>query len=105
MNHKKGVYKNDGPYDAYVDLAGVTELTRTSQSTPLIVGGAVTLTNFQQLLFSAGSANPDYWYAPILAEHIGKIASVPVRNVSGFLLNTLQSTQIISYNPEPLNLI
>jgi len=88
-NTATGVYKNDGPYDAYVDLAGVTELTRTSQSTPLIVGGAVTLTNFQQLLFSAGSANPDYWYAPILAEHIGKIASVPVRNAGSVAGNLM----------------
>ena len=77
----EGVYKKDGPYDAYVDLSGVGELSRVSQSTPLTVGGAVTLTQFHEVLVSAGASNPDYWYAPTLAEHIAKIGSVPVRNV------------------------
>ena len=75
------MYKKDGPYDAYVDLSGVSELSSTTESTPLTVGGAASLTRFQQLLLSAGASNPDYWYASVLAQHIAKIASVPVRNV------------------------
>jgi len=88
-NTATGVYKKDGPYDAYVDLSGVGELFRTSGATPLVVGGAVSLTLFQQLLLSAGASNPDYWYGPVLAEHIAKIGSVPVRNAGSVAGNLM----------------
>ena len=79
--NSSGLYKNDGPYDCYVDVTRVGDLYRVTQSTPLTIGGGVTLTNLMELFASIWSTNPDYWYAPILAEHIGKIASAPVRNV------------------------
>jgi len=88
-NTATGVYKKDGPYDAYVDLSGVSELSSTTESTPLTVGGAVSLTRFQQLLLSAGASNPDYWYASVLAQHIAKIASVPVRNLGSVAGNLM----------------
>lgn len=53
------------------------------QTTPFTVGGNNTLTAFMNALSSIPSMNPNYWYGPILAEHIEKIASVPIRNVSG----------------------
>ena len=75
------MYKNDGPYDAYIDVSRVGELYQVSQTTPLTFGGGVTLTKIQEVFSSIGETNKDYWYASILAEHIGKIGSVPVRNV------------------------
>ena len=76
-----GVYKEDGPYDAFVDLSCVAELHSYSVTTPVTVGGAVTLSALQELLASIADKNSDYWYGPILAEHIGKIGSSPLRNV------------------------
>jgi xanthine dehydrogenase/oxidase len=78
------VYKNDGPYDAYVDVTQVPELYHVSSSTPMTVGGAVTLTNLLETLSTIAATNDDYWYGSILAEHIGKIGSVPLRNVRIF---------------------
>ena len=75
------MYKNDGPYDAYIDVTRVGELYKISETTPLTIGGAVTLSKIQDFLSTVGETNKDYWYAPILASHIGKIGSVPVRNV------------------------
>ena len=75
------MYKNDGPYDAYIDITRVGEMYKISETTPLTIGGAVTLSKIQDLLSTVGETNKDYWYAPILASHIGKIGSVPVRNV------------------------
>ena len=76
------MYKNDGPYDFYVDVTRVGELLQVTRSTPLTVGGGVTLTNLIELFGAIGSTNADYWYAPILGEHIAKIGNTPVRNVS-----------------------
>ena len=76
-----GVYKNDGPYDAFVDVNKIGDLYQISKDSPLTVGGGINLTDMQETLSSIGSTNPDYWYAATLAEHIGKIGSVPVRNV------------------------
>lgn len=76
-----GVYKNDGPYDLFVDINKVRELHQISKDTPLIVGGGVNLTDLQGILSSIGSTNPDYWYGSTLADHVGKIGSVPLRNV------------------------
>lgn len=80
-----GVYKNDGPYDAYVDISKIKELNQHSTDTPLMVGGGVNLTVLQRILSTIGATNSDYWYGSILAEHIGKIGSVPVRNVSVYI--------------------
>ena len=76
-----GVYKNDGSYDAYVDVNKIGDLYQISKDSPLTVGGGINLTDMQETLSSIGSTNPDYWYAATLAEHVGKIGSVPVRNV------------------------
>lgn len=65
----------------YVDINNIGDLHKISKNTPLIVGGGVNLTDLQGILSSVGSTNTDYWYAQILAEHIGKIGSVPLRNV------------------------
>lgn len=65
----------------YVDINNIGDLHKISKNTPLIVGGGVNLTDLQGILSSVGSTNTDYWYGQILAEHIGKIGSVPLRNV------------------------
>ena len=77
-----GVYKDEGSFEAYVDITRVEELYQVTQKTPLTIGGGVTLTNLMELFKSIESTNSDYWYTPILAEHIGKIGSTPIRNVN-----------------------
>ena len=77
-----GVYKNDGPFEVYVDVSRIGELYQVTKSTPLTIGGGTTLTHLMELFEKIGAENPDYWYTPILAEHIGKIGSTPIRNVS-----------------------
>lgn len=88
-NTGTGVYKTDGPYDVYVDINNIGDLHKISKNTPLIVGGGVNLTDLQGILSSVGSTNTDYWYGQILAEHIGKIGSVPLRNAGSIAGNLM----------------
>lgn len=95
------MYKNDGPYDAYVDITRIGELHQITRSTPLTIGGGVTISNWIELFDTIGSVNSDYWYAPNLAEHFRKIGSVSIRNVttsfitSPFLIFTLRVSLLI----------
>ncbi len=84
------MYKEDGPYGAYVDISRVAELHSVSTATPVRVGGAVTLTELQELLDSVAETHAEYRYGSVLAEHIRKIGSTPVRNVRiRFALNEI----------------
>ncbi|XP_046441655.1 indole-3-acetaldehyde oxidase-like isoform X1 [Daphnia pulex] len=88
-NTGTGVYKEDGPYDVYVDINQIGDLYQISKDSPLIFGGGINLTVMQETLSSIGSTNPDYWYAVNLAEHIEKIGSVPVRNAGSIAGNLM----------------
>jgi xanthine dehydrogenase/oxidase len=75
-----GVYRSTN-IGAYIDIKDVAELRATSTSPVLTVGGNVTLTEAMRL-FNENASQPGYAYLRQLAQHIDKIANVPVRNVS-----------------------
>ena len=67
-----GVYKNDGPFEVYVDVSRIGELYQVTKSTPLTIGGGTTLTHLMELFEKIGAENPDYWYAPD-AQHAPRV--------------------------------
>jgi len=78
LDQLMGVMKSFNPDAKYRLVAGNTG----SGNNVFFIGGGTTLTHLMELFEKIGAENPDYWYTPILAEHIGKIGSTPIRNVS-----------------------
>lgn len=78
-----GVY-DDAPYDALVDTKKIVELSQiTTEATEgVTVGANVSLTHLIQVLRESAAKNPGQChYMEVLADHMSKVASAPVRNV------------------------
>ncbi|CAF0756244.1 unnamed protein product [Brachionus calyciflorus] len=77
-----GVYKNDGPYQIYIDLKSIEELYEIKIYPELIeIGSQVTLSNLINT-FKECSSSPGYGYLKVLAHHLSKIANRGVRNTA-----------------------
>ena len=78
-----GVYKDDGPYVAYVDLKGVKDLFKIqyTKGGSLSVGAGVSLTDLISR-FNQEAKNAGFEYLAELAGMISKTAHISVRNVS-----------------------
>ncbi|KAK3789286.1 hypothetical protein RRG08_001676, partial [Elysia crispata] len=87
-NTSTGIYKNEGPFDVYVDLHRVKELFsyETSQ-TSVRFGAATTLTQFLERLKSH-QENPGFKYFSHIHKHIKVVANSMVRN-SGSIAGNL----------------
>ncbi len=58
-----GVYPNDGPYDQYIDITGITELKSiVADGTNLLVGGSVTLSQLMKLMEEVAGTDAGYFY-------------------------------------------
>ena len=99
------MYKNDGPYQHYVDIKGIAELSTISwtKGGPLVLGSLVTLTTLIDALKGAAAEDPgNYEYAQEMATHVRFVANPPVRNVSDKVFkskkhDTHQNVQINVY--------
>ncbi|GAU94198.1 hypothetical protein RvY_06020 [Ramazzottius varieornatus] len=86
-----GVY-DDGPCDALVDTKKIVELTQitTDATEGVTVGANVSLTHLIQVLREPAAKNPaQYHYMDVLADHISKVASVPIRNAASWTGNLM----------------
>ncbi len=100
-----GVFPNDGPYDQYIDITGVTELHEIVQDdTYLLVGGSVTLTELMATLNQA-SARTEYSYCARLAEHLKKVANTNVRNVGTVAGNLMMKHAHNDFESDVFNLL
>ncbi|GFO17429.1 xanthine dehydrogenase/oxidase [Plakobranchus ocellatus] len=80
-NTSAGIYKDDGPYDVYIDLHGVKEIYSyevTEKSVRL--GAATTLTQAIERL-KANHHKPGFKYFRDMSKHLKAVANVMVRNV------------------------
>ncbi len=50
---------HDGPYDQFIDVSGVPELTAFTLDPDLIVGGGVSVSDMAELLEGRAAADPD----------------------------------------------
>ncbi|EFA11446.2 uncharacterized protein LOC656938 [Tribolium castaneum] len=81
-NTSTGVYKCDGGYQVYVDVADVDELTSCKmEKGHLVVGANITLTETMNLFDKISQENGDFSYLKKLEKHVDLIANVPVRNL------------------------
>lgn len=64
----------------FIDITSVPELRSHSIGDEFVIGANVALAEFEQLLKNVSQTN-GFEYCKYLAEHIGKIANVPIRNV------------------------
>ena len=71
----KGVYKNDGPFDVYINLNKIQELQTASLDNGVVLGANVKITDAINLLETAD----DEVYVGV-ANHMKKIASWGIRN-------------------------
>lgn len=77
-----GVYKHDGPYQAYMDIMGVPELKVIRlESRGVVLGGALTLADAIEQLQNASTID-GFEYTAQMSKHIQRVANVPIRNVS-----------------------
>ena len=73
-NTGEGVYKNEGPFDVYIDIKNVPDLFAiTKTAMELTVGAGITLTKLIEIL-NLYSAQSGFEYLSVIAIHIGKIA-------------------------------
>ncbi|CAG7720323.1 unnamed protein product [Allacma fusca] len=79
-NTGTGVFKFDGPYDAYVEVNNIPDLSVLSvNKSEAVLGAAVTLTKAIDFLENLGNTE-GYKYAGGVGHHIRRVANTPVRN-------------------------
>ncbi|CAG0914560.1 unnamed protein product [Notodromas monacha] len=79
-NTGRGVHRDVAEGDTYIDLNQVPELFAISTSNGLSIGAGVSLTKTIETLKNVSVTETSYKYVTALAEHLGRVANVPVRN-------------------------
>lgn len=74
------MYRRSTEIKLFVDITSVPEIRSHSIGDELVVGGNVALAEFEQILKNVSKTN-GFEYCKYLADHIDKIANVPIRNV------------------------
>ena len=80
-NTGTAIYKDDGPYNVYIDPKQISELYSVSIDQGLLnIGSQVTLKKLIDV-FNATSSRAGFEYLSELSNHVSKVANVPVRNL------------------------
>ncbi|XP_078252682.1 xanthine dehydrogenase/oxidase-like [Rhinoraja longicauda] len=83
----KGVFKKDGPYKVLIDVKGIPDLyVVTMEPSGLKVSSNVSLNSLIDYLKQYSAQSPSY---NVIASHLLKIASRPVRNAGGWAGNLM----------------
>lgn len=75
-----GVYRLDENLMVFIDVSSVPELHLQSVSNEITLGGNVSLTQTIDIMNNVAT-KPGFEYCRYIAEHIDRVANVPVRNV------------------------
>ena len=88
-NTGTGVYKNDGPFDVFIDIKNVPDLHQVTKTTSLLtVGSSVQLKNLIDVM-SDFSSTSGFEYLSEIANHLSKVANVGVRNAGSWSGNLM----------------
>jgi xanthine dehydrogenase/oxidase len=80
-NTGTGVYKDDGPFFAFIDINSVPDLKNVTMNTSRVqLGASVTLASAIDLLQRASQLE-GYAYTAQISKHLKRVANTPVRNV------------------------
>ncbi|ODN05821.1 Indole-3-acetaldehyde oxidase [Orchesella cincta] len=79
-NTSTGIYKNEGPFQTFIDINGIPELKKTVvDDNGITIGGGATLTEVINLLQDA-SKTAGLEYGKKIVSHLERVANVSVRN-------------------------
>ncbi|XP_068204134.1 uncharacterized protein [Palaemon carinicauda] len=92
-NTGQGVYKEDGPYSAYISTCGVKELYAVRLESPLILGANVSLTRCIEVFKYMGNNVSGYRYLKRIKHHWSQVANVSVRNIGSWAGNLMMKHQ------------
>ncbi|KAF6024631.1 hypothetical protein EB796_017075 [Bugula neritina] len=87
-----GVYKNDGPYDVFVDVKnvqGFNAVTLSDDKAKLIAGAGVTLTQLLNSFQDTSKANTGFQYLSEAASYLDKVANLQIRNMGSWAGNLM----------------
>lgn len=88
-NTGAGVFKNDGPYQAYISTHGIPDLYEVSFGEPLSLGANVSLTRCMEAFKDMASTDPGYAHLGEVAKHWQYVANVSVRNAGSWAGNLM----------------
>lgn len=77
-----GVYKNDGPFTAYINIGRVRELYTITHGPPLVLGANVSIAQCIKVFKEMPTIMSGYHHLTEIADHWNAVANVSVRNVS-----------------------
>lgn len=82
-NTSAGIFKNDGPFDVYIDLREVKELyTIKVAEASVKFGGNTSLTALIKNLKSLDNTKPGFEYFAVLVRHLKLVGNVLMRNAA-----------------------
>ena len=84
-----GVYKNDGPYQVFIDVKHVPDLYQVYRNPNfLTIGSSVQIKSLIDIMTDYSTTN-GYEYLSVIAHHFSKIANVSVRNTGSWSGNLM----------------
>ena len=88
-NTGTGVYKNEGPFQIYIDINNIPDLNQITRTpTILSVGASARLKTCIDIMRDYSSTS-GFEYLTQIALHLSKIANVPVRNAASWSGNLM----------------
>ncbi|KAK4312005.1 hypothetical protein Pmani_016533 [Petrolisthes manimaculis] len=88
-NTGQGVYKNDGPFTAYIHTGGVRELYTIQHGPPLVLGANVSIGQCIKVFGEVANSVSGYHHLNAIADHWNRVANVSVRNVGSWAGNLM----------------
>lgn len=81
-----GVFKNDGPFDTYINVKNVKELNVVEKKeNQLIIGSGITISSLGDIFKKYSSQDPNsFGHLKGLVGHINKIGNIHVRNLASW---------------------
>ena len=88
-NTGTGVYKNEGPFEVFIDIKYVPDLYQVVRNPAMLsIGASVQLTNLIDIFNDYSSTN-GFQYLTQLSHHISKIGNISVRNAASWSGNLM----------------
>lgn len=92
-----GVYKNDGPFNVFIDIKNISSLYQVSHNNnELTLGAALSINNLIEL-FETFSKVEGFEYLSNIAKHFSKIANVAVRNTGSWSGNLAMKNEHLDF--------
>ncbi|XP_076057313.1 uncharacterized protein LOC143034854 [Oratosquilla oratoria] len=92
-NTGQGVYKEDGPYNMYINTTSIKKLYHVSTKAPLVIGANVSLARVIEVFELTAKSWQGYQHLENLAQHWRVVANVAVRNVGSWAGNLMMKHQ------------